>query len=69
MTIIEILDYSRLNLFIEDGGYRGSYVHVKTIEDFVIIAIQSAPYFFTIGSGVNGLDRFEIFLCSFINIP
>jgi hypothetical protein len=45
MTIIEILDYSRLNLFIEDGGYRGSYVHVKTIEDFVIIAIQSAPYF------------------------
>jgi hypothetical protein len=45
MTIIEILDYTRFNLFIEDGGYRGSYVHVRTIEDFVTIALQSAPYF------------------------
>ena len=45
MTIIEILDYSRLNMFIEDGGYRGSYVPMRTIEDFIIIALQSAPYF------------------------
>ena len=45
MTIIEILDYSRLNMFIEDGGYRDSYVHMTTIGDFIIIALQSAPYF------------------------
>ena len=45
LTIIEILDYSRFNMFIEDGGYSGSYVHMKTIEDFIIIALQSAPYF------------------------
>ena len=44
-SIIEILDITRFNLFIEDGGYIQSYVHVKTIEDFIIIALQSAPYF------------------------
>ena len=32
-------------MFIEDGGYSGSYVPMKTIEDFIIIALQSAPYF------------------------
>lgn len=45
MTIIEIIDISRLNFFVENGGYSGSYVHIKTIEDFIIIALQSAPYF------------------------
>jgi len=45
MTIIEILDYSRFNMFIEDGGYRDSYVHMRTFQDFAIIALQSAPYF------------------------
>ena len=44
-SIIEILDITRFNLFIEDGGNRQSYVHVRTIEDFIIIATQSAPYF------------------------
>jgi hypothetical protein len=44
-SIIEILDITRFNLFIEDGGNMKSYVHVRTIEDFIIIAIQSAPYF------------------------
>ena len=45
MTIIEILDIARLNMFVEDGGYRGSYKNMQTIEDFIIIALQSAPYF------------------------
>jgi hypothetical protein len=45
MTIIEILDESRLNMFIDDGGYRGEYQHVRTIEEFIIITLQSAPYF------------------------
>ena len=45
MTIIEILDFSRLNMFIDDGGRRNAYVHMRTLEDFIIIAMQSAPYF------------------------
>ena len=45
MTIIEILDVARFNMFVEDGGYRGSYKNMQTIEDFLIIALQSAPYF------------------------
>ncbi len=45
MTIIEILDFSRLNMFIDDGGRPNAYVHMRTIEDFIIIAMQSAPYF------------------------
>lgn len=44
-TIIEIIDIARLNLFVEDGGYKGAYVNIKTIEDFIVIALQSAPYF------------------------
>ena len=45
MTIIELLDISRLNMYIDDGGRRNAYVHMRTIEDFIIIAMQSAPYF------------------------
>ena len=45
MTIIELLDYFRLAFFIEDGGFREDYVHIKTFRDFVVIAFQSAPYF------------------------
>ena len=32
-------------MYIDDGGRRNAYVNMKTIEDFIIIAIQSAPYF------------------------
>jgi hypothetical protein len=45
MSIIEILDTSRFHMFIDDGGYRGDYTHINTIEEFVIIVLQSAPYF------------------------
>tara|TARA_B100000767_G_scaffold239805_1_gene235238 strand:- start:1071 stop:2174 length:1104 start_codon:yes stop_codon:yes gene_type:complete len=45
MLLIEILDVSRFNMFIDDGGNRGDYAHVSSIEGFVIIALQSAPYF------------------------
>lgn len=45
LTIIEIIDINRLNFFVDDGGYKGSYVHIRTVEDFIIIALQSAPYF------------------------
>jgi hypothetical protein len=45
ISIIELVDIARYNLFIEDGGDRKFYVHVRTIEDFIFIALQSAPYF------------------------
>ena len=67
MTIIDILDYSRLNMFIEDGGYRGSYEHMRTIEDFVIAAFQSAPYFLMKPLPWEA-DSFLQFLQSFENI-
>jgi hypothetical protein len=67
MTIIEILDYSRLNMFIEDGGSRDSYVHIKTIGDFIIIALQSAPYFLVKPLPWEA-DSFLQFVQSFENI-
>ena len=67
MTIIEILDYSRLNMFIEDGGSRDSYVHMKTIGDFIIIALQSAPYFLVKPLPWEA-DSFLQFVQSFENI-
>jgi len=45
MTIIELLDYFRLAFYIEDGGFREDYVNIKTFRDFVVITLQSAPYF------------------------
>ena len=45
MTIIEAIDFFRMAFFIDDGGLRTDYVHIKSFKDFVIIALQSAPYF------------------------
>ncbi len=67
MTIIEILDFSRLNMFIDDGGRRSAYVHMRTIEDFIIIAMQSAPYFLMKPLPWEA-DSFLTFLQSFENI-
>jgi hypothetical protein len=67
MTIIELLDISRLNMFIDDGGRRNSYVHMRTLEDFIIVAIQSAPYFLMKPLPWEA-DSFLTFLQSFENI-
>ena len=67
MTIIELLDISRLNMFIDDGGKHNAYVHMRTIEDFIIIALQSAPYFLMKPLPWEA-DSFLTFLQSFENI-
>lgn len=45
LTIIELLDYYRRALFVEDGGLLSSYIPVETIGDFIILALQASPYF------------------------
>jgi hypothetical protein len=45
MTIIELLDFYRMYFFKDDGGDLNSYIPIKTIEEFLVIALQSAPYF------------------------
>lgn len=67
LSIIEILDQSRLYMYIDDGGYRGAYEHIRTIEDFTIIAIRSAPYFLMKPLPWEA-DSFLTFLQSFENI-
>tara|TARA_B100000900_G_scaffold373045_1_gene353343 strand:- start:2043 stop:3146 length:1104 start_codon:yes stop_codon:yes gene_type:complete len=67
MSIIEILDISRLNMFIDDGGRRSTYVHMRTIEDFIIVALKSAPYFLMKPLPWEA-DSFLTFLQSFENI-
>lgn len=44
-SIIELLDFYRRALFIEDGGLYKDYVHIVTFRDFAILALQSVPYF------------------------
>jgi len=67
ITIIEILDISRLNMFIDDGGRPNAYVHIRTIEDFIVIALKSAPYFLMKPLPWEA-DSFLTFLQSFENI-
>ena len=50
-------------MFIDDGGYRGDYAHINTIEEFVIIALQSAPYFL-----MKPFPGRRIILCSFFKV-
>ena len=45
LTMIELLNYYRRALFVEDGGLLSSYIPLETIGDFMISALQSAPYF------------------------
>jgi hypothetical protein len=45
ISIIELVDFSRRALFMEDGGLYKDYVHIKTFRDFAISSLQSAPYF------------------------
>ena len=45
MEIIQLLDFYRWALFYEDGGLLSDYVPITTLNQFVVIAIQSAPYF------------------------
>lgn len=45
MEIIELLDFYRRALYIEDGGFSDSYVSVSTIQDFFVLSLQSGPYF------------------------
>lgn len=43
--IIELLDFYRIALFVEDGGSVDEYISIDSISDFLLLGIQSAPYF------------------------
>ena len=43
--IIELLDYYRLALYVEDGGMVGEYISINSFADFLLLGFQSAPYF------------------------
>tara|TARA_B100001057_G_C22453614_1_gene796049 strand:- start:136 stop:618 length:483 start_codon:yes stop_codon:yes gene_type:complete len=45
MEIIQLLDFYRWALFYEDGGLISEYVPINTFSEFMVIALQSAPYF------------------------
>jgi hypothetical protein len=45
MEIIKLLDFYRWALFYEDGGLLSEYVPINTFSEFIVIALQSAPYF------------------------
>ena len=45
MEIIKLLDFYRWALFYEDGGFLRDYVPIETFSEFVVVALQSAPYF------------------------
>ena len=54
-------------MFIDDGGRRNAYVHMRTIEDFFVIALRSAPYFLMKPLPWEA-DSFLTFIQSFENI-
>jgi len=73
MTIIQILDLYRRYFFIDDGGDPNLYVPIKNFAEFVIIALQSAPYFlikplpWEADSLIQFVQSLEnIFLCAFL---
>ena len=43
--IIELLDYYRLALYVEDGGMVDEYISINSFADFLLLGFQSAPYF------------------------
>lgn len=43
--IIELLDFYRHAMFLEDGGEPIDYISIGSISDFVFLGLQSAPYF------------------------
>ena len=45
MTIIELLDFYRGAMFRVDGGDMAFYTPVSTLGDFIVLGVQSAPYF------------------------
>ena len=45
MSIIEVLNFYRRAMFIEDGGDDYLYQSVTTLGDFLVMGLQSAPYF------------------------
>ena len=45
MEIIKLLDFYRWALFYEDGGFLRDYVPIETFSEFVVVSLQSAPYF------------------------
>jgi len=43
--IIEFLDFYRGALFVEDGGSYDEYISIGSLSDFLLLCLQSAPYF------------------------
>lgn len=43
--IIELVDFYRASLFVEDGGIYNEYVSIVSFSDFLLLGLQSAPYF------------------------
>ena len=44
-VIIDALDFYRLAMYQEDGGEDAAYIHIGNLQRFLILAIQSSPYF------------------------
>ena len=73
MQIIKLLDSYRRYFFIDDGGDPNLYVSINTLEEFIILALQSAPYFlikplpWEVNSFIQFIQSLEnIFLCGFL---
>lgn len=45
MAIIELLDFYRRAMFLEDGGDVYLYTPISTLGEFLVLGVQSAPYF------------------------
>jgi hypothetical protein len=43
--IIDLVDFYRGALFVEDGGSYSEYIPIGSFSDFLILGLQSAPYF------------------------
>lgn len=43
--IIEFIDFYRGALFVEDGGSYDEYIPIGSFSDFLLLSLQSAPYF------------------------
>tara|TARA_R110001592_G_scaffold103399_1_gene291389 strand:+ start:3597 stop:4694 length:1098 start_codon:yes stop_codon:yes gene_type:complete len=44
-SIIESLNFYRKAMFFEDGGDSALYIPISSVSDFIILSVNSAPYF------------------------
>lgn len=63
--VIEVVDYYRYAMFVEDGNDVGAYVNISGLLDFFILGLKSAPYFifkplpWEVNGGFQVIQSFE----------